>query len=249
QREKILDWYSPLNFFLRQADIFNAWQPGTGGWLLEADLFTEWKSGSGKILWCRGIPGAGKTVLASIVVENLRAEQNTGVAVLYLNHKETDTQSPSNLLAGIWRQLMFEKPISAVVDRLYAKHREQRTRPSLEETYSILCSIIAEHSRVFIVVDAVDEYPEELRDTLLHRLLDLGPTVSLMLTSRPHIRIDNVVTNIAIETLEIRATEEDMRRHLAARIRNSSRLSKHVKNCLGLREEIERAIVYRSDGM
>jgi hypothetical protein len=55
QRDKILDWYSPLNFFLRQADIFNTWQPGTGGWLLAEALFKEWKSGGRKILWCRGI--------------------------------------------------------------------------------------------------------------------------------------------------------------------------------------------------
>ncbi|KAJ7706722.1 ankyrin repeat-containing domain protein [Mycena rosella] len=249
QRDKILDWYSPLNFFLRQTDIFNAWQPGTGRWLLEADEFKDWKSGSGKMLWCRGIPGAGKTVLVSVVVENLRAEQNTSVAVLYLNHKENEAQTPSNLLAGLWRQLVFEKPISPVVDQLYAKHREQRTRPSLEHTYSILCAIIAEHSRVFIVVDALDEYPEELRDILLPRLSNLGPTVNLMFTSRPHIRIDNVVTNTIVETLEIRATEDDIRRHIAAQIRKSSRLSKHVKNCPGLGEEIETVIVRRSDGM
>ncbi|KAJ7453089.1 ankyrin repeat-containing domain protein [Mycena latifolia] len=247
QRQKILDWYSPLNFFLRQADIFSAWQPGTGAWLLEASLFKEWKSGGGKILWCRGIPGAGKTVLASIVVENLRTEQNTGVAVLYLNHKETET--PSNLLAALWRQLVSGKPIPPAVHHLYAKHHEQRTRPSLQDTYSTLCSIISAHPSIFIVVDALDEYPEELRNILLSHLSALGPTVNLMLTSRPHIKIEHVLVNSALETLEIRATDDDIRRHITAQIAKSSRLSNHVKNCLGLRDEIESVIVRRSDGM
>ncbi|KAJ7453113.1 ankyrin repeat-containing domain protein [Mycena latifolia] len=242
ERQKILDWYSPLNFFLRQADVFSAWQPGTGGWLLDAGLFKEWKSGSGKTLWCRGIPGAGKTVLASIVVENLRTEQNTGVAVLYLNHKETETQSPSNLLAALWRQLVFGKPIPPVVHHLYAKHHEQRTRPSLEDTYSILCSIISAHPSIFIIVDALDEYPEELRDILLGHLSVLSPT-------RPHIKINHIMMDSALETMEIRATADDIRRHITAEIAKSSRLSKHVTNCLGLREEIETTIVRRSDGM
>jgi hypothetical protein len=55
QRAEIIDWLSPINFFLRQADISCVRQPGTGGWLLADPHFQEWKSGSGGTLWCRGI--------------------------------------------------------------------------------------------------------------------------------------------------------------------------------------------------
>ncbi|KAJ7716646.1 hypothetical protein B0H14DRAFT_3012795, partial [Mycena olivaceomarginata] len=34
ERAQIIDWLSPLNFFLRQADISRTRQPGTGEWLL-----------------------------------------------------------------------------------------------------------------------------------------------------------------------------------------------------------------------
>ncbi|KAJ7453550.1 hypothetical protein B0H11DRAFT_272721 [Mycena galericulata] len=63
KRDEIIEWCSPLNFFVRQADIFGTRQEGTGEWLLEDEKFTSWKSGTGKTLWCRGMPGAGKTVL------------------------------------------------------------------------------------------------------------------------------------------------------------------------------------------
>ncbi|KAJ7453087.1 ankyrin repeat-containing domain protein [Mycena latifolia] len=252
ERDEIIEWFSPLNFFLRQADIFNARQPGTGRWLLEDDLFAAWKSGTGKILWCVGMPGAGKTVLASIVVDNLRTNagsMSTGVAVLYLNHKETGAQSPSNLLAGLWRQLVLEKPLSSAVHQLYRKHREPRTRPSLEEIHGALRSTISQYSEVFLVVDALDEYPEEQRDVLLRKLFTLGSTVNLLLTSRPHINIDNIIGSADIENLEIRATEDDVRQYIEAQILKSSRLSKHIKNCPDLRNKIERRIVGRSDGM
>ncbi|KAF8140739.1 hypothetical protein K438DRAFT_2030434 [Mycena galopus ATCC 62051] len=64
ERARIIEWLSPLNFFKRQADIFSTWQQGTGNRLLSDPHFQEWEASSGKVLWCRGMPGAGKTVLA-----------------------------------------------------------------------------------------------------------------------------------------------------------------------------------------
>ncbi|KAJ7930074.1 hypothetical protein B0H13DRAFT_1595784, partial [Mycena leptocephala] len=251
ERDKIIEWYSPLNFFRRQEEIFRSRQPGTGGWLLESNEIKEWQSGAGKTVWCRGIPGAGKTVLASIMVNNLRTNlesPNTGVAAIYLNRKENDAQSPSNLLAAVWQQLVFQKPIPSTMHQLYETRREQRTRPSLEETYFILASTVSELSSVFIVVDALDEYPEEQRDTLLVSLSTLGPNVNLMLMSRPHINIEGIVsTDLGI--LEVRADEEDIRRYVAAQITKSSRLAKHIKNCPDLGGEIEERIIRCSDGM
>jgi hypothetical protein len=55
KREIILNWLSPINFFLRQADISQEWEKGTGGWLLADPVFIKWESGAGSTLWCRGI--------------------------------------------------------------------------------------------------------------------------------------------------------------------------------------------------
>lgn len=55
KRDDILNWLSPINFFLRQADISRVRQKETGGWLLEHPLFKKWESGSGSTLWCHGI--------------------------------------------------------------------------------------------------------------------------------------------------------------------------------------------------
>jgi hypothetical protein len=185
-------------------------------------------------------------------VEDLQASLESpsgGVAVMYLNHKETDTQSQSNLLAGLWRQLVLGKPMSVDACRLYARHREQRTRPSLDEMHGVLHTVISQYSRVFIVVDALDEYPEEHRNILLGCLSTLGPTVNLMLTSRPHINIENAFANSNLEIMEVRAREHDIRRHIDGQIVKSSRLSRHIKNSPNLREEIVTTILRRSDGM
>ncbi|KAF7343632.1 Ankyrin [Mycena sanguinolenta] len=249
ERDVVIEWYSPLNFFLRQADIFGIHQPGTGQWFLEANSFNEWKSGVGKVLWCRGMPGAGKTVLVSIAVQHLRATEyshNVGVAAVYLNHKETDAHTASTLLTSLWRQLVVGKSIASV-ENLYQKHREPGTKPSLNEDHAILCSTISQYLKVFILVDALDEYPERKRDIFMSYLSQLGTNVNLLLTSRPHISLKNRIPEM--EVLEIEAREEDIRCHIDAQILKSPRLSNHIQNCPDLLGQIEDRIVRRSDGM
>ncbi|KAJ7028077.1 hypothetical protein C8F04DRAFT_1399130 [Mycena alexandri] len=250
ERKQIIEWLSPINLFLRQADISQARQDGTGGWLLVHLHFQEWKSGSGRTLWCHGISGAGKTVLASMIVDHLSPKSqngNLGVACIYLNHKEAEDHTPTRLLSSLWRQLVLGKDFGPLPKKLYQQHQEKRTPLSLDEVFEVLCSAITEFLKVYIVADAVDEYPETQRQILLEYLAKMGPTVNLMITSRPHITPDSVLPNPA--TLEIRANEDDVGRYVDAQIRRSPRLSKHVQSRINLREEIHSAITCAVDGM
>ncbi|KAJ7679574.1 hypothetical protein B0H17DRAFT_944103, partial [Mycena rosella] len=223
KRTKIIDWLSPISFFPRQADIARVRQPGTGEWCLQN---VECPRGT---LWCRGRLGAGKTVLASMVVEHLITKskrQNIGVACIYLNHKETHVHSPLNLLASIWRQLVFDRYISYLAQKLYEANFEKGTRPSLEEIQAVLFSVVTDWVKVYVVVDALDEYPEDERHILLENLAVMGPTVNVMLTSRSHISLSTPIPNLGI--IEIRANEKDVQKYLDEQIRLSPRLLKHV---------------------
>jgi hypothetical protein len=175
------------------------------------------------------------------------SNENTSVAVLYLDYKAaTEAQSLTNLIAAILRQLIRGKPLSPVLRQLYNAHIESGTRPSLEEIHAVLRSMV-EHSCVFLVVDALDEYPEDERDALLQHLWELRPAVRLMLTSRPHINFNHVIPNI--ETLDVQATEEDIRQYLEGHIKKSHRFQKHGHKIPNLRRLMEEKIVKRSGGM
>ncbi|KAJ6470172.1 ankyrin repeat-containing domain protein, partial [Mycena vulgaris] len=251
QRDNIISWLSPINFFLRHADISRVRENRAGGWLLVDPGFKKWESRFGSTLWCRGIPGAGKTVLASMVVEHLNAafrnNKNIGVACIYLNHKEADQQTPPKLLAGLWRQLVFNRDIGSIAENLYKQHREKHTEPSLEEVVNVVSSSLKEFSQVFIIVDAMDEYPEFERHILLQHLAAISSNVNLMITSRPHISLEPF-SFPDLETLDIRATPEDLREYINAQI-YSSRLAQHVKDLPQLQEEIYAKIIGAADGM
>ncbi|KAJ7328855.1 ankyrin repeat-containing domain protein [Mycena albidolilacea] len=185
-----------------------------------------------------------------MVVNHLQTDseiKNICVACIYLNHKEAEDQTPEKLLSGLWRQLILGKDVSPLARKLYQRHQEQRTTPSPDEIFEMLWPVIGDYSMVYIIVDAIDEYLEAQRRVLLDYLAKMGPTVNLMITSRPHITPDVSLPNLS--TLEIRATEHDVRRYVNEQIRISSRLSKHVQTRADLREEIHSKITANVDGM
>ncbi|KAJ7117088.1 hypothetical protein C8R44DRAFT_674381 [Mycena epipterygia] len=249
KRDKILEWMSPLNSFQRQADVFSKWQPGTGGWLLASPEFRDWELASRKTLWCRGMPGAGKTVLASLVVNHFEVrslKEDIGLACFYLNYKEVESQTPQNLLGSLWRQLVLGKPIPAVVHALYERHRERHTRLPLDEVLKTLILAVAQYPKVYFIIDAVDEYPEEQRIVLLKSLGEIG--VNVMLTSRPHIDPDSAGLP-DLQLVEIHATENDMQQYIATQISKSTRLSKHIQTRPELSDEIRSKILNNVNGM
>ncbi|KAJ7676953.1 ankyrin repeat-containing domain protein [Mycena polygramma] len=251
EQKRILDWISPSNFFQRQADIFSTWQPGTGEWLLADSQFTDWENSCGEVLWCRGMPGAGKTVLVSMVVNYLRDKfrNSTGTACIYLNHKEADTQTPTNVFASLCKQLLLGRFIPQQIRELYKQHSNEGTRPSMDAIVKALQTVVSQYTKVYLVVDALDECPEVQRNVLLQclALATEGSSVNLMITSRPHITLDSFFPHPRL--IEIHATEGDIHLYLDTQIKNSPRLSRHVQTRPELRAEVHSKILANVQGM
>jgi len=127
--------------------------------------------------------------MSSIVINHLQEQFEgaiTPVVYLYLNHKEKQMQTLVNLLSSLLKQLVEHhnsNRISAEIKNLYLKARE--ARPQIKEIDELLRSSLKDFKRVFIVVDALDECPEDLRIELSRRLHAIrSKEVSLMVTQR-----------------------------------------------------------------
>ncbi|KAG7041654.1 ankyrin repeat protein [Colletotrichum scovillei] len=71
-RRRVLDQITSIDFTAQQIDNLDRRQEGTGKWLLESPEFEAWVLGDRRTLFCPGMPGAGKTMLSSIVIEYLK---------------------------------------------------------------------------------------------------------------------------------------------------------------------------------
>jgi Cdc6-like AAA superfamily ATPase len=253
ERRTILDWLTPIDYGTQQSDFLSRRQKGTGQWLLNSHEFLKWSNERNRTLFCPGIPGAGKTVITSIIVENLlakfRNDSSIGIAYLYCNFRRQQEQEPTDMLMSLLKQLIQERPsIPENIKSLYNLHKDKRTRPSLEEVLNELHSVIASYSRTFIIIDALDEYQvlNMDRKMLLSEIFKLQAKTgaSLFATSR---FIPEIMKEFEGSiSLEIRASDEDVRKYLEGHI---SWLPSFVLRNLDLQEEIKTEIIKAVDGM
>ena len=253
ERQAILDWLTPVNYATRQSDFVHRRQKGTGQWLLDSAAFQAWLETENQTLFCPGIPGAGKTILTSIIVDELITrfsnDPTVGIAYLYCNFRQQDEQKAQDLLASLLKQLSEERSsLPDSVKSLYNKHKEKRTQPSLDEISITLQSVGAAYARVFIIVDALDECQiyNGYRQNLLSSLFDLQERyrANLFATSRPILSIEKEFEKNS--KLEIRASEQDVRRYLNGHMRL---LPGFVTRSIKLQEEIKTAIIKAIEGM
>jgi hypothetical protein len=247
-----MEWLSPTDFPAQQHDIISRRQEGTGQWFLNSDEFNRWLQGSDKILFCPGIPGAGKTMMAAMAVDHLcRTTRSDDISVAYLfcSYKAQADQSAINLLAALLKQLAQSQPdIPAPVTQIYQQYLKKRRRPFLNDIFRALQSICSSYTTVYIVVDALDECSDQdgARSELIDKLCQLhtGADVRVLFTSRFNPEITQKFQSHP--TLEVYASEEDVRRFVIGQI---PRLPNCIQRDDGLKRAIQNKIVEAVDGM
>jgi Cdc6-like AAA superfamily ATPase len=254
ERRTILDWLTPINYGDQQSDLIARREAGTGKWLLNSDEFQSWLNKNKQTLFCPGIPGAGKTMIISIAVEHLQTEfrddSSVGIAYLYCNYRRQEEQKPVDLLASLLKQLIQRRTSvpKNVVD-IYKRHNNERTRPLFGEISKILHSVIADYSRTFIIIDALDEcqIPDGGRRRFLAELFNLQARTgaNFLATSRFIPEIEKEFAGRSTK-LEIRASGDDLQTYLHGHM---LKLPSFVSHSADLQNEIKTAIIKAVDGM
>jgi Cdc6-like AAA superfamily ATPase len=250
---EILNWITPIDYGPQQTDYIERRQDGTGQWLLDSAQYQTWLNISKQTLFCPGNPGTGKTILTSVVIQELNARYFSdvaiGIAYIYFNFRQQDKQNVNDLLASLLKQLAESQPsLPKSVKDLHNQHKTKRTRPSTKEISDTLQAVATLYSRVFIVVDALDECQVSNSYCLkfLSEIFSLQTksVINFFATSRFIPEITEKF-NESLQ-LEIRASDQDVERYLHNHI---LQLPKCVLNSLGLQEEIKDRILKAVDGM
>ncbi|ORY63953.1 uncharacterized protein BCR38DRAFT_474519 [Pseudomassariella vexata] len=230
---EIMNWLTPIDYGTQQSDVLRRRQQGTGQWLINSYEYQTWLNTSKQTLFCPGIPGAGKTILTSIVIENLSTrfqnDQSIGIAYLYCNFRRQAEHNIKDLLSSLLRQLaQTQSSLRGSVKDLYDRHKAKRTRPSLEEILTAVQSFLTIYSRALLIVDALDEcqLSNGCRFRLTHEILSLQTKTgaNFLATSRS---IPEIMENFdGVPSVHIRASEDDIHRYLDGQM---SRVSRCVK--------------------
>ncbi|KAH6909818.1 hypothetical protein BKA70DRAFT_1425539 [Coprinopsis sp. MPI-PUGE-AT-0042] len=235
-------------------DILSKATPGTGVWLLKTRKFLIWMDPNGdlKILWGTGIPGAGKTVLASIVIRELesRAAAAGGricVCYIYIRYSDGADLSIRNVLEILVKQTVERHPECAqLAEQAYARHLREKTQPSEVELLRPLHQFTEATASTFYILDALDESPDKLQLDLIKKLASLN--VRLFITSRPLKAVEARVPGAC--SFPIVAQGQDLDLHIAQGIARSADLQDLLEKAApSFREEMVSSIKQNCGGM
>ncbi|KAH6903897.1 ankyrin repeat-containing domain protein [Coprinopsis sp. MPI-PUGE-AT-0042] len=195
-----------------QQDALAKSTEGTCLWLTTGEIFLVWID-KGRILWGIGIPGAGKTILSSIVIRYLErlADASEGrICVAYVYNRYSEPLDMRDILGSLVSQIAERHPDAGpLLASLYAKHKRERTKPSPQEIKGLLLQIIQLGKTLFFVVDALDELRDEDRSVLIGLLASL-PDTRIFITSRPLEALQNRFSEARIFNIAAHPSDVDL---------------------------------------
>ena len=247
---------STLDFTAKQKESYSKRHAKTGQWLLESPNFRTWQQstvGQRSILWCPGNPCVGKTIITSIAVNHiieLSSGRRDAVVYIYCDYANDETRSVVKLLGSMVRQLIVQTSHAETVLELrtflgqIAKNRNMTE----EELSSWTENLSRNFDMVYVFVDALDEFPEMSRDSLLTRLQQFSlANIRIFLTGRPHIEVEAIIPQAM--TARIAASDQDIATYLKSKIEESKRLIRIAAKDPELKQQILDKIVIQADGL
>ena len=172
---------------------------------------------------------------------------STPVIYAYCYYKERSLQSLRNILGGLLKQLLsLRNTVPADVKALYEVYQGRHQNGTPAEISRLLSAELTRYRKVFIIVDALDEYSENRNDcdSLLAEVEQLRECSNMMLTSRfvaPWIDAFGGASRVTIT-----AEDRDVRRYVKSQIPT---LPRFVKADLDLQELIVQTITEAVEGM
>ena len=181
-------------------------------------------------------------------LQGVAAERATRLAYFYLSYKDAEKQSIPNLLSSLVSQIALSEPVlSSELIASYQAHESGVTRLSHAECTQLLRSTVSRYSKIFLIIDAFDEYPEEYRGQLLADLHDLKPGVNMLITSRDLPTIERQLSKAV--RLDVQARSDDILQYLRERIASLERLKSHIEKDPTLGDLISTTITAKAGGM
>ncbi|GAB1318284.1 hypothetical protein MFIFM68171_08494 [Madurella fahalii] len=137
-------------------------QDGSGRWFLNSPKVQTWMETAGRVLICPGVPGAGKSVMASLVVNSLaaRAETNPKITIAcihdvhrYLSQGTADVSFTAQLVGQLFAALIVrfagDAALIACQGPFYIKKRY------IADCVGFACSLLIP-GRIFLILDGLE---------------------------------------------------------------------------------------------
>ena len=174
-----------------------------------------------------GIPGCGKTVLCSSIIEDLadlcRPDDDSLLVYFFFDFAARDKRIVSIFLRSLLSQILVQKrDILEPIHSLYVQHHGGFQQPSNRSLLSTLHLVLRDTERTYFVIDGIDECGEraDLIETI-EEIVDWGlASVHILAASRGEKDIEESFARMGSERLRLEGKEinEDIRQYVHRRM-------------------------------
>ena len=253
----ILRWLSAPDPAQNHQRAFEQRLEKTGLWFLESEQYTAWKTDAASFLWLYGMPGCGKTILSSTIIQSIlqdcRNDPTKVIAYYYFDFNDPQKRVAERMVKSLIVQLSqycIEPPTA-----LYSFFSSRlRWRRQLDSLLQVLRQMIQNFPASFIVLDALDECND--RGELLHildtitswQLEDLHILVASRNEADIRVSMEGLVRGHNTVCLQSEVVDKDICSYVLHRLSNDHGLQRWRGNP-EVQQEIETVLMGKACGM
>ncbi|TLS21185.1 uncharacterized protein PpBr36_10655 [Pyricularia pennisetigena] len=259
--QKIIKWLAPPDVSTNDNKALEQRYGNTGQWFLRSEEYSQWKATSKYSLWLHGIPGCGKTILSSIIIDDLRHARSYSDNLLYFyfDFSDTSKQSLENAIRSLVYQLYQKNPSTyqGYLHSLYSSCENGSRMPTINLLHETLEEMAQQIGELWIVLDALDECQtrkgaknEGLLSWMKGLLKVSRANIHFLFTSRPERDIKSALNEFVDRQIPIQSelVAKDICAYVHGRVRHYEGLKRWRKR-EDIQQEIENNLVQKANGM
>ncbi|KAE8440873.1 hypothetical protein EG329_006360 [Mollisiaceae sp. DMI_Dod_QoI] len=254
----VAEWLSADKSYLAQQEALQRTRlelPESGSWIFKVPMVKDWfrgNEGSSLTLWLNGIPGAGKTVLFSSVIDEIHKSYSTSETVYFYCKNSDPQRSTFNAIARSLISQILQKDTSCLgylYDTIIASGEYRPGTSALLK--QILEELVICRNSLFIAIDGLDECEKHERSKIFSVVSNVSKECSVkrnikfLLTSRKENDIRLSLHSAFHLKIEPQYVESDIKAYVELQ---ASRLSKKFDFDMEREREIVKAVLIRPKG-
>lgn len=229
--KNIRDWLQPTPYDLERSEFsrhLESHLTGTGQWLISTNTYQQWHGGDANgLLWIKGIPGSGKSVMAASIIHQLRKEDVPVLFFFFRQIIDANHQPVAALRDWLCQILPFSPSLQVKLKKEYLDNKRSIDTLAANDLWKNIKFALSAFPKAYCVTDALDEM-DQGNDDFLQALVELGQwrpeNLKVLIFSRPVVAVESPLRPFSVPflRLEENLVDRDIAAYVQYRLRNSS---------------------------
>ncbi|KAJ6035731.1 hypothetical protein N7540_000010 [Penicillium herquei] len=207
---KVRDWLQPTPYDLERSEFSRHLEShlvGTCQWLTSTNTYQQWHKGDENgLLWIKGIPGSGKSVMAASIIHQLRKENVPVLFFFFRQIIDANHQPVGALRDWLCQILPFSPPLQVKLKNEYLDHRRSIDSLATTDLWKNIKFALSAFPKAYCVTDALDEM-DHGNDDFIQALAEFGQwrpaNLKVLISSRPVVAVESPLRPFSMLSLRL----------------------------------------------